>query len=116
MGITEWLVPLVGLMEVATVSYSKESIDSRIELKLFVVIKGIPNVRCFCEKNTHDSIKPKKRKYRWQPIRRIILFVLFFVFCLILQPTGPQWAWPSGPAWGVSSRALLRLLSGLLAP
>lgn len=44
------------------------------------------------------------------------LFVLFFVFCLILQPTGPQWAWPSGPAWGVSSRALLRLLSGLLAP
>lgn len=60
MGITEWLVPLVGLMEMATISHSEESPGSRIELKLFVMIKGLPNVKCSCEKNTQSSIKPEK--------------------------------------------------------
>lgn len=54
------VVPLIGLMEMATVSHSVESIGSRIELRPFVVFKGITNVRCLCEKNTHSSIKPGK--------------------------------------------------------
>lgn len=58
-GITEWVAPLVGLMEMATISHSKESICSRTELKLFVMIKGLSNVKCLCEKNTHSSIKPE---------------------------------------------------------
>lgn len=59
-GVTEWAVPLVGLMGMATVSQSEESIDSRIESKLLVMIKGLPNVKCLREKNTQSSIKLEK--------------------------------------------------------
>ena len=50
MGVTDWFVPLVGLMEMATVSYSEESIGSRIELRPFVVIKEIPTIRVYVKK------------------------------------------------------------------
>lgn len=47
-------------MEMATISHSEESIGSKIELKRFVMIKGLPNVKCLCEKNTRSRIKPEK--------------------------------------------------------
>lgn len=47
---TGWSVPSDDLVEMAAVSHSEESIGFRIELKLSVMIKGIPNIRCLCEK------------------------------------------------------------------
>lgn len=41
----------------ATISHSKESIDSRIESKLFVMIKGLPNEKSLSERNAQSSIK-----------------------------------------------------------
>lgn len=67
------VVRLVGLMEMATVSLSVESIGSRIEWRPFVVFKGITNVRCLCGKKYPEQFKTRKRKCKWQPICRIIL-------------------------------------------
>lgn len=48
-------------MEMVVVSHVEESTGSRIEFRLFIMIKGIPNVTCLCEKkNTYSSVKPKK--------------------------------------------------------
>lgn len=41
---------LAGLLEVATVSHSEGAIGSRIELRPFVMFKGITNGRCLCQK------------------------------------------------------------------